>query len=141
MTNLVDALLAADANQITQKEITTVEIPRLTKIVGVPFIVTLQAVSPKRLDEIQEQAIKMTKKGRYAGTDLTTLRRLTLCESIIEPDLKNKKLQEKFGVVSPKELISKLFSAGEIQNLYEKSQQVSGFTEENEEEYKEEIKN
>lgn len=141
MANLVDALLAADANQITQKEITTVEIPRLTKIVGVPFIVTLQAVSPKRLDEIQEQAIKMTKKGRYAGTDLTILRRLTLCESIIEPDLKNKKLQEKFGVVSPKELISKLFSAGEIQNLYEKSQQVSGFTEENEEEDKEEIKN
>lgn len=141
MSTLVDALLSADAGKISNIATTTVEVPRLTKILGVPFMVKLQSVPIKRMNEIQETSIQMTNKGRYAGTDINQLQMLTLCASIADPDLGNKELQKKLHAATPKEVLEKLFLAGEIQMLYDKVQEVSGYTAESEQKKRDEVKN
>ena len=141
MPTLIDALLAIDAEKIVNKETKNYEVERLSKLLGVPFILKLNPVHPKRYDGIQEQAIKMSGKAKYLGTDLNKLRVLTLCDGISEPNLSDKQLMKKFGAETPKELISKLFLAGEIIQIYEEIQKLSGLNVEDEEEKREEIKN
>lgn len=141
MATLIDALMAIDADKIIIKETTDYEVKRLSKILKTPFILKLRPVDPKRMNEIQERAVKMTSKGKYNGTDLAALRMLTLCEGIVQPDLNNAELKKRFGASTPKDMLSKLFLAGEIQQIYEKIQDVSGFDDDEEEEKEEEIKN
>ena len=42
--NLAEALLAADAGKIARKATEQIEIPRLTKLFGVPFILDLKQI-------------------------------------------------------------------------------------------------
>lgn len=131
--NAIDMLLAADAGKISAQQTEEVEIPRLSRAMGQPFYVTVKSVAPERMDEINDTAIKMTSRGRYKGIDIGKLKLLTLCDGIVSPDLRNKELLEKFGAETPKELIAKLFRAGEITKIYEKIQNISGFEEETDE--------
>ncbi len=139
--NLVDALLTADTSKLTTKETTKLEIPRLTKALGIPFIMTLQAIAPRRMDEINEIAIKMTRNGRYQGVDLTKMHELVLCEGIIDPPL-NGEVQKKFKAATPADLVNKLFNAGEINKIFNAIQKLSGNVDEEEEAaQKDEVKN
>ena len=55
--NLVDALLAADADKITAKQTEDYEVKRLSKLLGVPFILHLQEIKFRRIKELQDMAI------------------------------------------------------------------------------------
>lgn len=44
MASLVDALLAADANTLRNDVQETMEIPRLSAALGVPFVITLKSI-------------------------------------------------------------------------------------------------
>lgn len=127
MANAIDMLMAADAGKLAAEQTENVEIPRLTRALGAPFMVTVKSVAPERMDEINDMCLRMTSRGKYKGVDLGKMKMLTLCDGIASPDLKNAELLKKFGAATPKELISKLFRAGEITRLYEKIQQLSGF--------------
>lgn len=48
---------------------------------------------------------------------------------IKEPSLKDKKLQEEFGALTPKELLSVLLTDGEIANIAAKIMKLAGYTE------------
>lgn len=52
----------------------------------------------------------------------------TLLVGIADPDLKNKDLLEKFGVVLPGDIIRKLFLAGEIADLAAQITELNGYT-------------
>lgn len=139
--NLIDALLTADSAKLTEKATAQIEIPRLTKALGKPFVMTVQEIAPRRMDEINEMAIKMTRNGRYQGVDLTKLHYLVLCDGIIDPPL-NSELQKHFKAASPAELVCKLFNSGEINKIFKKIQELSGNDDEDEEAAKkDEVKN
>ena len=142
MASLVDALLAADANTLRNDVCETMEIPRLSAALGVPFVITLKSISGKRLDEIDESSIQMTRKGRVQGADIGKMKSLTLVDGIqLEAGVMDA-LKKKLNAVTPAEVYQKLFTAGETQKIYKRIRALSGFDEEDDEEdKKEEIKN
>lgn len=47
---------------------------------------------------------------------------------VVEPDLKNKELQEAFKVVEPDEIVTKIFEPGEITNISKECLVLAGYS-------------
>ena len=141
--NVLEVMLSqekADEALLT-KETKEVELKRWTKIYGQKMKFIIQAVGPRRLLEIQRQCTTV-KKSNVKDVDAYMVQVLTLLDGVKDPDLKNKQLLDKFGVVTPKELINKIFNAGELVTLFTEIQKLSGVDmDEDEDEAEEEIKN
>lgn len=138
--SLIDKLLSTDAGKLTEKPFKIYEVPRLSEKLGMKFEVRLEAVPPQRYAEIQRQAIDFSKKGNFKDVNMFDPKITTLLAGIKEPDLKDNRLLDHFGAVTPKELIMKLFLAGEIDDIRNEIDTLSGY-EKDEEEADEEIKN
>ena len=141
--NVLEAMMAAEkaGNDLCAKETKEVELKRWSKIYGQKMMFTIQAIGPRRLLEIQRQCTTV-KKGNIKDVDAYMMQVLTLLDGVKDPDLKNKQLLDKFSVVTPKELINKIFNAGEIVTLFTEIQKLSGVDmDEDEDEAEEEIKN
>ena len=57
--NLAEVLMNADKKKITELQTKEYEVKRLSNLLGTPFILTLQEIPPKRVMEINQQAVKM----------------------------------------------------------------------------------
>lgn len=134
--SLTEKLLALDAAKYKEKQTAEIEIKRLSVIVGEPFIVKVKEVDSDRMQEIQ--AMLFDKKGRYDATQVRKVNKLAVLEGIVEPDIKDEKLQKHFGAATPKDLIDTLFKGVELTTIADKIAEISGFIEPEEEE---EIKN
>mgnify|MGYP000908849210 CR=1 FL=1 len=60
--SLTEKLLALDAAKYKEKKTDTIEIKRLSKLTGEPFIVKIQEVDDNRMQELQ--AMLLTPKGK-----------------------------------------------------------------------------
>lgn len=141
--NVLEVMLSQEKadEALLAKETKEVELKRWTKIYGLKMKFIIQAVGPRRLLEIQRQCTTV-KKGNVKDVDAYMMQVLTLLDGVKDPDLKNKQLLDKFGVVTPKELINKIFNAGELVTLFTEIQKLSGVDmDEDEDEAEEEIKN
>lgn len=138
--SLIDKLLTTDAGKLTEKPFEMYEIPRLSEKLKTKFELRLEAVAPQRYAEIQRQTIDFNKKGGVKDVNMFNPKIMTLLEGIKEPNIKDKRLLDHFGVVTPKELIMKLFLAGEIDDIRNEIDILSGYEKDNEE-ADEEIKN
>ena len=141
--NALEVMMAAEkeANELCVKETKEVELKRWSKTFGKKIKFTLQAVGSRRLLEIQRQCTTV-KKGNIKDVDAYMVQALTLIEGVKDPDLKNKQLLDMFGVATPKELINKIFNAGEVLKLFSEIQKLSGVDDDEDEETSEEkIKN
>ena len=138
--SLLDKLLAADAGKLTQKPTKKYKVKRLSKEMKTEFELELVALAPKRYAEIQRQSVELSKKGDIKDFDVFDMQVLTIIDGVKEPSLKDKKLLDHFSVITPKELIAKLFLSGEIADIYNEINVLSGY-EKDEEKVDEEIKN
>ncbi|MCB2300934.1 phage tail assembly chaperone [Clostridium tagluense] len=122
----LDLLLKSDLTkiQIPTKE---VELKRLSEILGDTVIFKCEALDAERFNEIQENALHINEKGEFENINTGEMQIFTILEGVKEPSLKSKDLLEKFGAVTPKELIKKLLLPGEISNLYNIISELSGF--------------
>ena len=123
--NLVEALLAADNEQLLNSRKEEYEVKRLSNILGQPFVLTLKAIPSKRYTEIQTAATIFKKKKQ--DVDLHKLQILTLTAGIESPSLNDAELLKKFGVITPAELLEKLLLAGEITNIADAISKLSGY--------------
>ena len=137
--SLVDDLLKADIGKMKPRE-AEMESKKLSELLGKPAKVKLRAISPERNDEIQEDSFSLDKKGRLNDISISKMKAFVVLEGIVEPNLKDKALQDHFKCPTPKELLNKLFDAGEIQKMYDKINELSGFGDDDEED-ESEIKN
>lgn len=137
--NLVETLLAADQSSVLAAETATYEVKRLSKLLNCKFELTLQAIPARRYGEIQTNAV--TGKGKRQNVDLYKLQIMTVVAGVVSPDFNNPELLKKFAAVTPKELMEKLFNAGEIGAIADKISALSGFDEEEIKETTEEVKN
>lgn len=137
--NLVETLLAADQSTILAAETVTYEVKRLSKLLDCKFELTLQAIPARRYGEIQTSAI--AGKGKKQNVDLYKLQIMTAVAGVVSPDFNNPELLKKFSAVTPKELMEKLFNAGEISAIADKISALFGFDEEETKEATEEVKN
>lgn len=136
--SLIDKLLQMDNKTLTEMPKREVEVPRLTQVLGEPFKVVCQAIDGERYADIQKASIDLNKKGGVRNINLFDMQVLTVIDGVVEPSLKDKKLLQHFDCITPKELVKKLFLAGEIAELSNVVTELSGYdkTEEDEEEVK-----
>ena len=136
--NLVDALLAADADKITAKQTEDYEVKRLSKLLGVPFILHLQEIKFRRIKELQDMATKR-KKGRAPEVDYMELAASCLAEGITNEEFNDPRVLKRFKATTKENLFTKILTSGEVTKISEKIGDLSGM-DKREEEF-EEVKN
>ena len=131
--NLVEQLLQADVKKAEEKETKTLKSKRLAKIIGAEETVEIKIseIAPRRFSELC--ATPYSKNGDLDTTKMFDAKALICAEGIVEPSMKDKKLQEHFGCRSPKDLVIKLFG-NEITNIHLEIDKLCGGSEEEKEE-------
>lgn len=136
--SLIDKLLQMDSAKLNEMPTREVHMARLTELTGETFNVKCQAIDGERYADIQRSAVDLNKKGGIKNLNLFDMQVLTVIDGVVEPSLKDSKLLKHFGCATPKDLVKKLFLAGEIAELSNVITELSGYdkTEDDEEEVK-----
>lgn len=136
--SIIDKLLQMDSAKLTEMPTKEIEIQRLTEIMGEPFKIKCQAIDGERYADIQRSAVDLNKKGGIKNLNLFDMQVLTVIDGVVEPSMKDSKLMKHFGCATPKDLVKKLFLAGEIAEISNVVTELSGYdkTEDDEEEVK-----
>ena len=126
--NTVDILLGLDNSVLEVNNTKEMEIKRLSKAAGKPFIVKLQGVPAKRftkiVDGISDKNGIRTDKAYDANVNLITI-------GMVDPSMKDKALLDKFECSTPGDLVEKLFKPSEIGVLADAITELSGFGSDN----------
>lgn len=138
--NVIDMLLTLDSRKVAELPTQKYEVERLSKILGKPFVVTLSAIGAERYAEIQRAGININGRGSVKGLHMYDMQALSLVDGMVAPSLKDKKLLQHFSAITPKDLVGKLFLAGEISKMSGIIQELSGY-EKDQDEVNEEVKN
>ena len=128
--NLAEVLMNADKKKITELQTKEYEVKRLSNLLGTPFILTLQEIPPKRVMEINQQAVKMNinkKEGQNVDVDVFTLQMRTLVEGI-KSGLGDRELLKAYRCATVKELYVKIFKAKEISDIAEAINSLGSYT-------------
>lgn len=123
--NMIDKLMKADAGklQLPEKDF---EVKRLSKLFGFPFVLKLKGIDPERYTEIQEDSVEL-KKGDVNKIKMYNANLKTILAGVVEPSFKDKGLLEHFGASTPKELVNKLFLAGEMADIAGEIAKLCGY--------------
>ena len=132
--SLIDKLLQMDKGKLLNMPTREVEMPRLSELTGEPFKVKCRAIDGERYADIQRSAIDLNKKGGLRNINLYEMQVLTVIDGVVEPSLKDERLLGYFGCVTPKDLVKKLFLAGEIAELSNVITELSGYDKSDDEE-------
>lgn len=137
----LEQLLRADAEKVTELPKGEVEIPRLTRLFGEPFVVIVQAVDTELLAEITEENTTYGKNGKVKKQSNYRIGVEMVVNAVVEPDLRNAELMKHYGAATPNDLVGKLFLAGEIGKIAETVTKLCGIDETTQEEVDELTKN
>ena len=132
--SLIDKLLQMDKAKLMEMPTKEVEMPRLTEMLGETFNVKCKAIDGERYADIQRSAIDLNKKGGLRNINLYEMQVLTVIDGVVEPSMKDQRLLAYFGCATPKELVKKLFLAGEISELSNVITELSGYDKTDDEE-------
>lgn len=97
---------------------------RLSELFGEDVVFTLKELGFSRVAEIK-------KLGGEEETEIGIL-----LAGVVEPDLKNKDLLAKYNAVTPAELVKKLLLPGEIMEISQQIERLSGYRQKTLEEIK-----
>lgn len=123
MGQTLDMLLNADPAKVKNIPTGKVEIKRLSKQLGSPFLVSFRAATIGQMNEIGDKA-----KGNQ-GEEM----KWTIYELSQDPNFKDKSLRERYGVVRPVDIVSIILLGGEILLLYNEIMKLSGLDKSNSE--------
>ncbi|SKC82922.1 phage tail assembly chaperone [Maledivibacter halophilus] len=118
----LDLLLQLDESKL-KKPSKEVEMKRLSGLTGEKVIFKVEALSPDKMEEIQE----MSMDEDMDNINISELQLMTILEGVKDPKFKSKELMDKFKVYTPKDLIRKILLPGEIITLYNIIGDLSGF--------------
>lgn len=116
--SILDRLLETDIERFNEKNSKKYEIKRLSSIIGEKFIVECRALSSEQVAHIGE----ISKNN----TDTKINAVLESCR-IEGKKLNNTELLNKFNCVTGKDIIEKLFNVGEVFELYNVINDLSGY--------------
>ncbi|MDO5565473.1 MAG: hypothetical protein Q4G59_02370 [Planctomycetia bacterium] len=132
--SLIDKLLQMDKAKLMEMPTRKIELPRLSEVMGETFNIRCQAIDGERYADIQRSAIDLNKKGGLRNINLYEMQVLTVIDGVVEPSMKDERLLAYFGCVTPRELVKKLFLAGEIAELSNVITELSGYDKTDDEE-------
>lgn len=124
--DIIQELLKYDAGDIKTPE-TKVKMS-LAKLGGKEFVFPLVALKNEVVGAIQEELLSLRYKNKDVEMSMTVFKGKVRkvyegCPTIF----KNSQIQEKFGVNTPAELVSRLLTPGEMDALIEFIDELSGF--------------
>lgn len=119
MSNLLTKLINSDKREF-EKPSTEVELPRISKILGEKFVVTVKTLPTILAEDIEEQCTKVTPDG---GIDINVNKMMNkiLMESVYFEDehlFRNKGLMDAFNAKTPLDLINTLLLGKEKEELF-----------------------
>ncbi len=119
MSNLLTKLINSDKREF-EKPATEVELPRISKILGEKFVVTVKTLPTLLAEDIEEQCTKVTPDG---GIDINVNKMMNkiLMESVYFEDehlFRNKGLMDAFNAKTPVDLINTLLLGKEKEELF-----------------------
>lgn len=119
MSNLLTKLINSDKREF-EKPSADVELPRLSKILGEKFVVTVKTLPTILAEDIEEQCTKVTPDG---GIDININKMMNkiLMESVYFEDehlFRNKGLMDAFNAKTPVDLINTLLLGKEKEELF-----------------------
>ena len=136
--SLLDALMRMDKGAFTHEETAEMKSRNLSKVLGEDAIVKVKGLDSEQYMELT--ALAIDKKGNTNYGKSYDSMALIIVEGMVEPNLKDAKLQEHFGAATPKELAKMFFKGTELPEIAGKIGELSGFGA-NAEDQEEEIKN
>lgn len=136
--SLLDKLLQTDLQKFEEPETAKIKSKRLAKAIGSeePVEITVKELSSKRVTEIM--AKQFDKKGNFDLERNHRAKAIAVAEGVVDPNLKDKSLQEHFKCPTAADLAEKLFGQ-EITKISDLILTLSGVTDDEDE--AEEIKN
>lgn len=114
--NVIDTLLQME---IPAPETKPYKIKRLSQKSGQDVVFTLKEIGFSRVAEIQKAP-----RGKD-DEDMTSIH--IVLAGVVEPDLKDARLLEKYKAVTPAELVKKMLRPGEIEDLSRAIERLSGY--------------
>lgn len=119
MSNLLTKLINSDKREF-EKPSAEVELPRISKILGEKFVVTVKTLPTILAEDIEEQCTKVTPDG---GIDINVNKMMNkiLMESVYFEDehlFRNKGLMDAFNAKTPIDLINTLLLGKEKEELF-----------------------
>lgn len=139
--NLAEALLAVDAGKIKERATKEIEIPRLSKLMGEPFVIQLRQIPTKRMQEIQDMALSIDKNGKLEKVKTNEMQLMMICDGIANKEFDDREVLKRFGAATRKDLFQTLFNAGEISGIYKKVSDLCGYGDEAVKDKVDEVKN
>lgn len=118
--SLIDRLLQIDLDKVKEGLKKKYEVNRLSELVGEPFILEIAPLTPEQTNHIAEIS------KNFMETKVTTILEAVRLEG---NSLNNQALLDKFNCLTGKEVVQKLFLAGEITTLYDVIAKISGYGE------------
>lgn len=138
--SLVDKLMAIDSGVYAKEKTAEIRSECLSEALGEETMVKIRALSGEEYTDITMNMVD--KKGRADFTKTYRQYKLLCAAGVVEPDLKDARLQKHFGVATPADLAAALFKGGELQDVALEITKLSGFAPEREDEDEEaEVKN
>ena len=115
---IFDLLLETDTKKLKASNSKDFEIKRLSEALGERFVVTCTPLTAEQIQYVGEVSKSNTEMKANIVLE---------CCNLEGKSLKSKELLEKFSVPTPIDALHKLFLPGEIYNLYETVNQLSGY--------------
>lgn len=109
--NVIDLLLNLDPPKLPEKDI---KIKRLTKLCGADVMFKIRALPYSKVADVQKLG------GEDMSVDI-------ILAGVMSPDLKDKRLCEKYKAVTPAELVKNMLLPGEIVDVSREIEKLSGF--------------
>lgn len=121
---MLDLLLNSKRENF-KRDTQEVEIPRLSKMFGEPFLLKCHSLNILEYQEVQEE-VDIDKDGNISTGDVHLM---TVLKSV--PQLSEPQLMKHFGVPTPKELVNLILKPGEVSTLANIILELSGFEDNN----------
>lgn len=115
MSEILDLLLRPEVpnarKQLPEKRI---KVKRLSELLGQELTLQLRALPYGKVEELRESS----------SSDMSVH---ILLAGVIEPDLKDKRLRERFGGATPAETVRSIFLPGEIEDISREIERLCGY--------------
>lgn len=121
----IDLLMGLDSGKLEEVPTKELKILRLSQLTGADFIVKVKAIPAKRFTELISG---IRDKNRQVDTSKAYDANVRIAlAGLVDPDMKDKDLMEKFGCSTPGQLVEKVFKGGEIAAIADDITELSGF--------------
>ncbi len=116
--SIFDRMMEKNPEILAEKEQVGMEVRRLSKVFGEPFIVTCRPITQKQLTYVAEAAKTVQEQRVYFVLE---------CCRVEGRKFSDKAFLDWTGCLKGEDVVKKLFRTGEISTLYSKISELSGY--------------